>query len=96
MRRYDRPTAERAGLDLILGNAVEGEFKGWRESILEALLYMTPLLALPFARWVLVNGVLLGLGNVNREGGDDRSIPAGLVEGSAYLGLAFFVIHLTG
>jgi uncharacterized membrane protein YjfL (UPF0719 family) len=81
---------------LILGNAVEGEFKGWRESILESLLYMTPLLALPVVRWILVNGLLLGMGSVNREVRDDRSITAGLVEGSAYLGLAFFVIHLTG
>ncbi len=81
---------------LILGNAVEGEFKSWKESILEALLYMAPLLALPFARWVLVNGLLLGMGNVNRAVAEDRSTPAGLVEGSAYLGLAFFVIHLTG
>lgn len=81
---------------LILGNAVEGEFKGWRESILESLLYMAPLLALPFVRWVIVNGLLLGFGSVNREVSEDRSTPAGLVEGSAYLGLAFFVIHLTG
>lgn len=81
---------------LILGNAVEGEFKGWKESILEALLYMVPLLALPFVRWVLVNGLLLGFGSVNKEVAEERSIPAGLVEGSAYLGLAFFVIHLTG
>jgi len=84
------------GAGLILGNAVEGEFTGWRESILEALLYMTPLLALPFVRWIVVNGLLLGMGNVNREVKEDRNAAAGLVEGSAYVGLAFFVIHLTG
>lgn len=81
---------------LILGNAVEGEFLGWRESIEEALLYMTPILALPLARWILVNGMILGFGSVNREIAEDRNPAAGLVEAAAYVGVALFAVHLIG
>jgi uncharacterized membrane protein YjfL (UPF0719 family) len=81
---------------LILGNAVEGEFLGWQESIEDALLYMTPLLALPLARWILVNGMILGFGSVNREVAEDRNPAAGAVEAAAYVGVALFAIHLIG
>ena len=81
---------------LILGNAVEGEFLGWRDSIEDAFLYMTPLLALPLARWVLVNGMILGFGSVNREIIEDRNVAAGAVEAAAYVGVALFAVHLIG
>jgi len=81
---------------IILGNAVEGEFLGWRDSIEDSLLYMTPLLALPLARWTLVNGLILGFGNVNREVAEDRNPAAGLVEAAAYVGIALFAVHLIG
>lgn len=79
---------------LILGNAVEGEFTDWQESIREALEYMIPLLALPLVRWVVVNGLLLGFGNVNREIVEDRNPAAGLLEGATYVGIALFAVHL--
>jgi len=81
---------------LIVGNAVEGEFLGWRESIQEAFLYMTPLLALPLTRWAVVNGLILGFGSVNRQVAEDRNPSAGLVEAAAYVGVALFAVHLIG
>lgn len=81
---------------LILGNAVEGEFTGWRDSIQEALIYMSPLLALPLARWAVVNGLFLGFGSVNREIAEDRNPAAGMVEASSYVGIALFFVHLLG
>ncbi|HVR86572.1 MAG TPA: DUF350 domain-containing protein [Planctomycetota bacterium] len=81
---------------LILGNAVEGEFLGWRSSIRDAFLYMTPLLALPLTRWLVVNGLILGWGSVNREVAEDRNSAAGLVEAAAYVGIALFAVHLIG
>jgi uncharacterized membrane protein YjfL (UPF0719 family) len=79
---------------LILGNAVEGAFTTWKESITEALLYMIPVLALPLVRFVVVNGLFLGFGSVNREVAEDRNTAAGLVEAAAYVGLALFAVHL--
>jgi uncharacterized membrane protein YjfL (UPF0719 family) len=79
---------------LILGNAVEGKFTTWKAS--EALLYMAPLLALPLVRWVVVNGLFLGFGSVNREIVEDRNTAAGLVEASAYIGIALFIVQLIG
>ena len=79
---------------LILGNAVEGAFTTWKESVTEALLYMTPVLALPLVRFVVVNGLFLGFGSVNREVAEDRNAAAGLVEASAYVGIALFAVHL--
>ena len=81
---------------LIVGNAVEGEFLGWRESIRDAFLYMIPLLALPLTRWLVVNGLILGFGSVNREVAEDRNLAAGLVEAVAYVGIALFAVHLIG
>jgi uncharacterized membrane protein YjfL (UPF0719 family) len=81
---------------LILGNAVEGSFSTWKESITEAMLYMIPLLALPLVRLLLVNGLFLGFGSVNREIVEDRNTAAGLVEASAYVGTALFAIHFMG
>jgi uncharacterized membrane protein YjfL (UPF0719 family) len=81
---------------LILGNAVEGEFSTWKESITESLLYMIPLLALPLVRLVLVNGLFLGFGSVNREIVEDRNAAAGLIEASAYVGAALFAVHFMG
>jgi uncharacterized membrane protein YjfL (UPF0719 family) len=81
---------------LILGNAVEGSFSTWKESITEALLYMIPLLALPLVRLLVVNGLLLGFGSVNREIVEDRNAAAGLVEASAYVGTALFAVHFMG
>jgi hypothetical protein len=57
---------------------------------------MIPLLALPLARWTLVNGLILGFGNVNREVAEDRNPAAGLVEAAAYVGIALFAVHLIG
>ncbi len=79
---------------LIVGNAVEGELTTWKDSILESLLYMLPLLALPLVRLLVVNGLLLGFRNVNREVVEDRNAAAGLVEGAAYVGIALFALHL--
>ncbi len=81
---------------LIVGNAVEGEFLGWRDSIRDAFLYMTPLLALPLTRWLVVNGLILGFGSVNKEVGEERNPAAGLVEAAAYVGIALFAVHLIG
>ncbi len=81
---------------LILGNAVEGQFNGWKESITDALLYMIPLLGLPLVRLFLVNGLFLGFGSVNREIVEDRNTAAGLVEASAYVGAAVFAVHFLG
>jgi uncharacterized membrane protein YjfL (UPF0719 family) len=79
---------------LILGNAVEGEFTTWQESIRDALLDMVPLLALPLVRTIVVDGLFLGFGNVNREIVEDRNAAAGVVEGAAYVGIALFAVHL--
>jgi len=79
---------------LIIGNAVEGELTTWMDSILESLLYLLPLLALPLVRLLVVNGLLLGFRDVNREIVEDRNAAAGLVEGAAYVGIALFVLHL--
>ncbi|HVE38372.1 MAG TPA: DUF350 domain-containing protein [Planctomycetota bacterium] len=81
---------------LILGNAVEGSFSTWKESIRDALLYMIPLLGLPFVRLLLVNGLFLGFGSVNREIVEDRNTAAGLVEASSYVGMALFAVHFMG
>jgi uncharacterized membrane protein YjfL (UPF0719 family) len=79
---------------LILGNAVEGAFTTWKESLTEALLYMIPVLVLPLVRLVVVNGLFLGLGSVNREVVEDQNAAAGMVEAAAYLGIALFAVHL--
>lgn len=79
---------------LILGNAVEGAFTTWKESLTEALLYMIPVLALPLVRLIVVNGLFLGFGSVNREVVEDRNTAAGLVEAAAYVGIALFAVHL--
>ena len=79
---------------LILGNAVEGAFTTWKESLTEALLYMSPVLALPLVRFVVVNGLFLGFGSVNREVAEERNTAAGLVEAAAYVGIALFAVHL--
>jgi uncharacterized membrane protein YjfL (UPF0719 family) len=79
---------------LILGNAVEGRFTQWRESIQDALLYMIPMLALPLVRYTVVNGLFLGFGSVNREIVEDRNTAAGLVEGATYVGIALFAVEL--
>jgi len=79
---------------LILGNAVEGVFTNWKDSITDALLYMIPLLALPLVRLVVVNGLFLGFGSVNREIVEDRNAAAGMVEASAYVGIALFAVHM--
>ncbi|MBI3856379.1 MAG: DUF350 domain-containing protein [Planctomycetes bacterium] len=79
---------------LILGNAVEGAFSNWKDSITEALLYMIPILILPLVRLVVVNGMFLGFGSVNREIVEDRNAAAGLVEAAAYIGTALFAVHL--
>jgi uncharacterized membrane protein YjfL (UPF0719 family) len=81
---------------LILGNAVQGVFSTWQQSITEAFLYMIPLLALPLVRLLIVNGLFLGFGSVNREVVEDRNAAAGLVEGASYVGIALFAIHLMG
>lgn len=79
---------------LIIGNAVEGAFTTWRDSIRETLLYLLPLAAFPLVRWLVVNGLLLSFKNVNREIVEDKNVAAGLVEASAYIGIALFVLHL--
>jgi uncharacterized membrane protein YjfL (UPF0719 family) len=79
---------------LILGNAVEGAFTTWKESLTEALLYMIPVLVLPLVRVVVVNGLFLEFGSVNREVAEDRNAAAGLVEAAAYVGIALFAVHL--
>jgi len=81
---------------LLVGNAFEGEFLGWRDSIRDAFVYMTPLLALPLTRWLVVNGLILGFGSVNKEVGEERNPAAGLVEAAAYVGIALFAVHLIG
>lgn len=81
---------------LILGNAVQGAFVTWKESITDSLIYMIPLLALPLVRWIVVNGLILGFGNVNKEVSEEKNSAAGLVEAAAYVGIALFSIHLTG
>ena len=57
---------------------------------------MIPLLALPLVRLLLVNGLFLGFGSVNREIVEDRNAAAGLVEASAYVGTALFAVHFMG
>lgn len=79
---------------LILGNAVEGTFTTWKGSIRDAFLYMIPLLALPLVRYVVVNGLFLGFGSVNREIVEDRNPAAGLVEAATYVGIALFAVEL--
>ena len=54
------------------------------------------LLALPLVRILIVNGLFLGFGSVNREVVEDRNAAAGLVEGASYVGIALFAIHLMG
>jgi uncharacterized membrane protein YjfL (UPF0719 family) len=79
---------------LIAGNAVEGAFTSWIESIRDTLVYLVPLAALPLVRWLVVDGLLLSFRNVNREVTEDRNAAAGFVEGAAYVGTALFVLHL--
>jgi uncharacterized membrane protein YjfL (UPF0719 family) len=79
---------------IILGNAVEGEFVSWSVSTLDALLYAAPLLALPLARRLGVEILLLGSGGLRREIAEERNPAAGLFEGAAYVGLALYAVHL--
>ncbi len=79
---------------IIIGNAVEGAFTTWVDSIRDTLLYLLPLAALPLVRWVVVNGLLLGCRGVDREVAGDRNAAAGAVEASAYVGVALFAVHL--
>jgi uncharacterized membrane protein YjfL (UPF0719 family) len=79
---------------LIIGNAVEGELTTWKDSILESLLFLLPLLTFPLVRLLVVNGLLLGFKDVNREITQDRNVAAGMVEGAAYVGIALFALHL--
>ncbi len=79
---------------LIIGNAVEGQLTTWTASILDSLLYMLPVLGLPLVRLLVVNGLLMGLGNVNREISEERNAAAGMVEGAAYVGVAVFALQL--
>jgi uncharacterized membrane protein YjfL (UPF0719 family) len=79
---------------LIIGSAVTGDFTTWEESIAETLAYLLPLAALPIVRLLVVNGLLLGFGNVNREIAEDRNPAAGAVEASAYIGIALFFLEV--
>lgn len=79
---------------LIIGNAVRGDFVSWELSIRDSLVYMIPVAGLPLVRWIVVNGLLLGGGSVNREITEDRNAAAGAVEGAAYIGTALFLVEL--
>ena len=79
---------------LIIGNAMEGDFDGWRASLRESLIHLIPLAALPLVRLLIVRGLLLSFRNVNREIVEDRNPAVGLVEAAAYVGMAVFVLQL--
>lgn len=79
---------------LIIMNAVEGSFVGWKDSIRDAFLYLIPLAALPLVRWAVAGGLLLGFRNLSREVVEDRNAAAGFVEAAAYVGIALFALNL--
>ena len=79
---------------LIVGDAVAGDFVGWKDSILETLPYLLPAALLPVVRWTVVNGLLLGFGSADREIAEDRNVAVGAVEAAAYLGVAAVLVIL--
>jgi uncharacterized membrane protein YjfL (UPF0719 family) len=79
---------------LIIGDAVAGDFHGWTASLLETLPYLLPAALLPLVRWTIVNGLLLGFGNADREIAQDRNLAVGAVEAAAYVGVAVVLVAL--
>jgi hypothetical protein len=73
---------------------MEGDFTSWKSSIRDALIHLIPLAALPVVRFLIVRGLLLGFRNVNREITEDRNPAVGLVEASAYVGMALVILQL--
>ena len=73
---------------LIIGDAVAGDFLGWKESILETLPYFLPAALLPLVRWTIVDGLLLGFRRADREVAEDRNLAVGALEAAAYIGVA--------
>ena len=79
---------------LIVGDAVSGDFHGWQSTLIETLPYLLPAACLPVVRWTVVNGLLLGFGNADREISQDRNLAAGALEASAYVGTALVLVTL--
>ena len=79
---------------LLVGDAVSGDFEGWKASILATLPYLLPAALLPVVRWTIVNGLLLGGRSADREIAQDRNLAVGAVEAAAYVGVAVVLVVL--
>ncbi|MBI5482652.1 MAG: DUF350 domain-containing protein [Deltaproteobacteria bacterium] len=79
-------------IGIVLNRAVAGSFAGWTTSLGGVLIYSLPLLLLWPVRALVVNGLLLGFKGLDREIAVDRNVGAGVVEASAYIGLALLAV----
>lgn len=79
---------------LLIGDAVGGDFLGWKQSLLDTLPYLLPAALLPLVRWTVVDGLLLGFRRSDREIAEDRNLAAGALEAAAYLGVAAVLVVL--
>jgi uncharacterized membrane protein YjfL (UPF0719 family) len=82
---------------IIVGNAVWGEFTGWRSSLTRFGVALLLALGLYPVRQLVVRGVLLGLRPTARGGeldhaiAQDRDVAVGAVEGLAYIAAALLL-----
>lgn len=82
---------------IIVGNAVWGEFMGWRASLVRFGVALLLGLGLYPVRQLVVKGVLLGIrptvrgGELDRAIAQDRDVTIGAVEGLAYIAAALLL-----
>jgi uncharacterized membrane protein YjfL (UPF0719 family) len=81
---------------IIVQNATSGDMISWEESLRDFARMLIPLLLFWPVRWLIVNGLLLNWGNVNKEVVQDKNVGAGILEAITYIGIALFAVHLLG
>ena len=80
-------------IGIVLNRALTGSFVGWTVSLGSVLLYSLPLVLIWPVRYLVVNGMLLGFRNLDREIAVDRNVGVGVVEAAAYIGIALLAVN---
>ncbi|MEB3198307.1 MAG: DUF350 domain-containing protein [Candidatus Sericytochromatia bacterium] len=85
-------------MGVILQNAVLGDIAylatDWTSEVRTFLIWCAPLLLLWPVRSLVVNGLLLGFGNLNREISEDRNVGVGVIEAVTYIGFAWVLVSV--
>ncbi len=81
-------------IGIILGDAVSGDFLGWRDGLIwYAKSVVVCLIALPIARFLMDKLILIG-GDINREISEDKNLAAGFVEAAVAVSAALVIASL--